>query len=388
LDPAFFADDGLFFKHAVERGWHSLFEPYQGQLFLTQRAFAVVAEPLSAVYQPAIYWAAAVAAAVASCSFVLSSRLRVPAPFVLRCLCFAALLCSPAVDEAFASLTMAHWWLAIGLVVVGMLHDPRRGRLRIAEYAFTLVTALSGFAALYALPILGARALSERSRHSLVLLGVAAGGVLVQIGYLIASPRRGDVGQILAEPGTALLVLVKRVFGTAALGDVTLAEIWPQFTTEWWVWLITMALVGALVAVWARSARLESTAMILCLLGGWLVVLWPMTQPGGSLEILITWPTSASRYFLVPIATIFVSLLLPSQPPASDMTIPDARRVSVALACLLVSVGILTDYHLAPPPGERGDWAAFAACMERGTVACSTVIPPGWPLEVNPRGGL
>ena len=53
-------------------------------------------------------------------------RWRFPVPLVARFICVIALLSSPQVDDVFAALSNAHWWLAIGLISLGMLrirHD-------------------------------------------------------------------------------------------------------------------------------------------------------------------------------------------------------------------------------------------------------------------------
>src|SRR5450759_3953908 len=136
--PTFWAEDGtIFFKGALEHGLGAIFEPYSGQVFFFQRVVALLAAPLPVSIQPAIYAAVAVAAAVLSCSIALSSRWRFSVPLTARFLCVLALLCSPAVEEVFGTLTNAHWWLAIGLVLVGMLSDPLSRRGKSGELAFT-----------------------------------------------------------------------------------------------------------------------------------------------------------------------------------------------------------------------------------------------------------
>ena len=373
--PTLWADDGpIFFKGAIERGLGAIFDPYNGQLFLFQRLVALFAAPLPVAIQPAVYAAVAIAAAVLACSIVLSSRWRSAAPRSARFLCLLALLCSPAVDEVFGTLASAHWWLAIGLLLLGMLSDPLSRRLKNGELAFTALTALTGFAALYALPSLAIRAFRNRSGHSRALLWVAFLGVLVQYGYLLTSARRGNLGGMLADPAINLIAFVRRIFAEAVLGDTNLAVLWPMRMPDWWVWLIPIALVAALIAVWVRAPRLETMALLLALVGGWALALWTMWTLANPQEVLWLY---GGRYLLVPMATLYVGLIMWWPKSTSG-------KATLGLACVLLATGLLSDYHLAPVP--PADWAPFAACVEHRTTTCSTVIPPGWPLDVTPPG--
>ena len=373
--PTFWAEDGtIFFKGAIERGLGALFDPYNGQVWLFQRIVALLAATLPVSIQPAVYVLVSVATAVLSCSIVLSSRWRFSVPLEARFLCLLALLCSPAVDEVFGALSNAHWFLAIGLVLMGMLADPLSRRLKLGEIGFTALTALSGFAALYALPSLAVRAFRNRSGHSRALLWVALAGVVVQYVYLLASGRRGNLAGMIADPALDMIVLVRRIFGGAVLGDSNLALLWPNRLPDWWVWLLPIALIVALTVVWIRAPRIEVVALLLALLGGWALALWTLwafTDPLGML-----W-SFGGRYFVVPVAMVYVSLTV-SWPSGR------LRRTMIGLACVLLTTGILSDFHLEPIPAA--DWAPFAACVEKGTTTCTTIIPPGWTLEVTPSG--
>ena len=372
--PTLWAEDGsVFLKGALEHGPGTLFEPYYGQISVFPRIVALLAAPLPVSIQPAIYAAVAVAAAVLSCSIVLSSRWRFSVPLSARFLCLLALLCSPAVDEVFGTLTNAHWWLGIGLVLIGMLSDPLSRRLKLGELAFTALTALTAFEAIYAVPSLAVRFFRNRSRHSLALLGVALAGILVQVGYLLNSGRHVNGTGMFNDPITEVIVLVRRVFAGSVVGDINLDLLWPNRMPDTWVWLLPIALILVLTAVWIRAPRLEVAALLLTLLGGWAIAMWALTDP-----LTVLWLFRIhGRYFMVPMAMLYLGLIV-SWPTGM------LRRGVAGLACVLLATGILTDYHLNPLPYV--DWAPFAACVEKHTTTCTTVIPPGWQLEINPPG--
>lgn len=374
--PPYAEDGAVYLKDAIERGGSAILEPYNGQLFILQRLVAFFAALFPIRFEVPLYEAAAIAIAVLSCSIALSSRWRGGIPIGARFVCVLALLCSPAVDEAYATVASAHWWLAIGLVLVGMLYDPISRRIKAGEIIFTAATALSGFAALYAIPTLTVRAARNRSRHSLLLLGIAASGVVAQFGLLEASSRRGNIATLLSEPVTDLVVLGRRVFGTALLGDGNLAVHWPGQMPETWVWIPVLALLAALAVMWLRAPRLEAGALVATLAGGWLLALWGFTLPGLQISTL-SFPLAASRYFLVPIGAIYVSLML-TWPPSR------LHRVVLGSACLILAFGIYSDYRLYPY--RSSDWPSFVACVQRANTTCSTAIPPNWTLEINPPG--
>jgi hypothetical protein len=372
--PTLWAEDGsVFFKDALGHSLSTLFRPDHGQIWLFQRVVAFGAALMPVSILPAVYATAAVAVAVFSCSIVLSSRWRFSVPLSARFLCMLALLCSPGVDEVYGTLSDSHWWMAIGLVLLGMLSDPISRRVKAGELAFTASTALSGFAAIYAIPVLAVRAFRNRSRHSLGLLGVALSGLLVQVGCLLNSARQGNLDDMLQHPIKEVTVLIRRVFADSAMGDTNLVIVWSNRLPDLWVWLVPLAVIVALVVVWIRAPRMEAVALLMALIGGWLLAMWVVADVLDQL-----WYFSiGGRYFLVPIAILYVSLTT-SWPD-------DILGKGVAgLAVVLFGAGVMSGYHLDPLP--RVDWAPFASCVERRVTTCTTVIPPGWTLEVNPSG--
>ncbi len=375
--PTFWGEDGtVFFKDAIEQGWSAAFAEYAGQIFVAQRLAATLVAPLPVSAQPTLYAAVAIIFAVLSCGIVLSSRWRDPVPIQARFVCMLALLCAPGVGETYATLSNAHWWLGVGLVLLGMLRDPHRGWAKFGEVGYVALAATSGFVALFGIPALALRALRNRSRHSITLLALALLGIGMQLGFLMSSSRRGSIADVASDPGVAVLILAKRVMATAALGESGLAALWPPGSPGALAVFLSIALTTALALIWIRGRSLEIGALLLSLAGGWLLALWAMTQPGSSMQMLL-WPMAAARFFLIPKAVLYVSLVV-------SWPLDRIRKVLLALTCVLLLVGILVDYQLAGLPAV--EWGPFAECVDMTRGPCSIEIPPGWLLVVDARG--
>lgn len=372
------AEDGTaLFKDAIEGGWTAPFDPYAGQLIVLQRVVTATIAPLPAAVQPTLYAVASVAVAVLSCALILSTRWRDQVPLGVRFACLLALLSTPGIGETYVTLVNSHWWLGIGLLLLGMLRDPMSRVVRIGEIGFAALVATSGFAAIYGIPVLAVRLLRTRSRHSLTVLCVAIVGLGVQMIYLLGSGRSGNLMEIIANPVTGLHVFAKRILATAAIGESGLSVLWPYGEPSVWAISVALVLTTALALMWIRGARMEIGALLLTLIGGWLLALWALTAPDANLEMLL-WPGSASRFFMVPIAVLYISLVVSWPASRRWMTV-------TALASAFLLVGIIADYRMEPRP--RYAWAPFADCIDHGRgVVCSTTIAPAWALEVEARG--
>ena len=375
--PTMWAEDGVvFFKGAVDHGASSLFDGYNGQFLVLQRTVALVAEPLPVAWQPAIYAVVALLVTVGSCSWVLSARWGMPISFPVRVACLFALVCMPGTAEVTATLTNCHWWLAVGVLVIGCLTDPPRPPGRILEIAFVALTALSGFAVLYGLPALLFHAVRTKSRHSLTLVAVAVTGLVIETSYLIASPREGSAGRLThIGADTTVLLVVKKVFGLAALGDVNFAQSWPLRQAPLWAWTITFVLLALVVALFVALRAPQRYGLLCCVLGAWFLAIWSETRPGGRFSALLL-PGIGNRYFVPAIAAVYLLVLMATSRRR-------LRALVVATTAVLLLVGIASDYHLAP----RGhvDWSEFARCVDGSQQTCTVVIPPGWEVVITDR---
>ena len=372
--PYFWAEDAaVFLKDAMASGAGSLYATYNGQYFFLQRVTAYLGAQLPVPWEPTLYVAVGTAAAVLSCGWVLSPRWRFEVPLGLRFAVMLGLLCSPTVDEVHGNLTNAHWWLAIGLVLIGLLRDPVGRGSRGWEIGYVTVASLTGFSALYGLPTLVARALRTRTRHSSLLCGIAAVALALQTAILLAShQRQGRLGVMFSEPSTLWVVPLKRVFGAMALGDQYLSVVWPADVPTWWVIPLVGVVVAAFVVLLASTDRLVAIALVAVAAVGVVLAFWATTMDPLTPAALIA-PGAASRYFVIPVAAMYIAAAVVER--WSGITA--AAGVTLALVCLVAIAG---EYRI--PGDTMFDQSPFYACMQKDVGTCSTTVPPGWTITV------
>ena len=155
---------------------------------------------------------------------------------------------------------------------------------------------------LYGLPALLSTAVRTKSRHSLTLVAVAVTGLVIETVYLIASPREGSAGRLThIGADTTVLLVVKKVFGLAALGDVNFAQSWPLRQAPLWAWTITFVLLALVVALFVALRAPQRYGLLCCVLGAWFLAIWSETRPGGRFTALLL-PGIGNRYFVPAIA--------------------------------------------------------------------------------------
>jgi hypothetical protein len=373
--PYLWAEDAaVFLKEAMGAGLGSLDAGYAGQYFFVQRITALVSSPLPISWQAPVYVLVGITTAVLSCGWLLSPRWRFQVSIERRFLVLLALVCLPTVDETHANLTNVHWWLALGLVLIGLLHDPRSLSGRVRELTFVAVASATGFAALYGLPLLAVRAWYKRSRHSVALFGTALLGLGVQAGYLLSSQRQGSLQILLADPTTLVVVATKRVFGAMILGDQYLNVVWPAEMPAWWVFPMLAVLAASLFVLLAQLPRLVALGLVCVCIVGVALGLWATTMAPLTPAVLVA-PGAASRYFLVPVGVLFIVLAVVERSSA-------LVEFSAGVMAVLCLVSIASEYRI--PPDTIFDQTPFYACVQAGSPECQTTVPPGWVITVTP----
>jgi hypothetical protein len=192
LRPQLWAEDGtVFFADAWLHGWSSVTAPYAGYLEAIQRLVALFACALGPAAVPQVFALSCVVLTAWVVALTLSERF----PLQPRIACALAVVMVPEAGEVLLSLTNLQWTLAVGLLALWSMADPRSRAQTVHDVATAVLLGLTGpFSVLFA-PLFVWRAWLRRSGTSCLLAAVVVGAAIVQLvcltGFEAAEPHPG-----------------------------------------------------------------------------------------------------------------------------------------------------------------------------------------------------
>lgn len=363
-DAAFFAEDGqVFLSQAYNDGFAAFAAPYAGYLHFVPRLIAAALAPFPVSAAPVLYAAAAMAIHLVMLTPALSARLDWIIPGqMLRAILFALLCLMPPLWEVLGNVANLIFVGGISLLLLMLSNDPSSGLGKISELAAVAALGLSGPLIVFFVPWFAWRWWRSRSRHSLVVVGVAVMAALAQGLIFLLSDREESGGSLLVLPR----VWVERVGWDWLFGDIQS----PSLAWRIGLWLVgSVWCIGAVVIT---VAVLKRTAAVLWLLHFTLLAAPVLTY--GYMPPPFSW----QRHFVVPTAIVIVLLVA---------VIGAHRWVIAAVAWLVVGAGgVVHDFAPAPYP-YRPDLTALQRCVNRGEPTCrQTVFTDRWSIELRHRG--
>ncbi len=364
-------DGQIFLSQAHNDGVAAFVEPYAGYLHLIPRIIAAVLEPFPVTAAPVLYAVAALLVHVAMLTPALSARLDWIIPGqMLRAVLFALLCLMPPLWEVLGNIANLIFVGGISLLLLMLSDDPRSGVGRVGELAAVAALGLSGPLIVFFVPWFIWRWRRTRSRHSLVVVGVAVAAALVQSVIFLLSPR--EVPRVPPVPPVSVgsLVYVPRVWveriGWGWLfGDMSLPESpWIALWLAGSVWCIGAVVITVVV--------LRGTAVAL-----WLLHFTLLTAPVLAYGYL-RGPWWWQRHFVVPTAIVIVLLV----------AVIGARRwVTAAVGWLAVGVPAMVTVIAPAPYPSRPDLTPLQQCVNRGEPVCRQVISTSgdreWVVELR-----
>ncbi len=342
-------DGQIFLSQAHNMGLAAFVQPYAGYLHLIPRIIAALLEPFPVIAAPALYAIAALLVHMAMLAPALSARLEWIIPGqMLRAVLFALLCLMPPMWEVLGNIANLIFVGGISLLLLMLSDDPRSDAGRVGELAAVAALGLSGPLIVFFVPWFVWRWRRTRSRHSLVVVGVALVTASVQGVTFLLSDRKESGGSLIFLPR----VWVERIGLSWLFGD-TGPPIWP-----WWMKVLG-AVVWCVGTVVITVVVLRRTAIALWLLHFTLLAA-PVMAYG-----YMHGPTDWQRHFVVPTAIVIVLLV----------AVIGARRwAKAAIAWLAVGTGAML-HVFAPPPYEyRSDLTPLQQCVNRGEPVCRQVI--------------
>ncbi len=363
-NAAFFAEDGqVFLSQAYNRGFAAFVEPYAGYLHVIPRVIAAVLEPFPVTAAPVLYCVAALVVHVAMLTPALSARLEWIIPGqMLRAVLFALLCLMPPMWEVLGNIANLVFVGGISLLLLVLSDDPRSRGGRVGEVVAVAALGLSGPLIVLFVPWFVWRWWRTRSRHSLVVAGVAVAAALAQGVIFLFSDRQESGGDL----SYLAVTWVQRVGESWLFGDAYLPA---------WLWRVApvVASVWCIGAVVITVVVLRRTAIAL-----WLLHFTLLAAPVLAYGYMPP-PINDQRHFVVPTAIVIVLLV----------AVIGARRwVMAAVVWLAVGVGAIV-HNFAPAPYPlRPDLTGLRQCLNRHEPICRQTISiingRHWVIELHP----
>jgi len=357
LYPGVYAEDGMIvLPDALTMGWGALFDPVQGYLAVTTRAFGSLALlPGGLAGYP--LWGSVLAAFFGI--FVLVYLAATPSLLPLpRWFALAAALV-PTGSEVFCLPFMAFWWAGLLLMVLVLRTDHESSGLLATDLLLAGICGLSGVIAPLAAFVLFVRLFVFRDsfRGGLWLLATLVATGLVQLVVFLVNGKgtAGDVsiGEILSgyasEPFQSASRLIRKFFGEFLFYGVP-DGVWPQTLLA----LAGLFLIGILIVSGWRTGKPLFVYLWLFLLG---------TLALAVIRVDLTLMDSikaAPRYFFYPwvlLSWMLIAVLIFSQ--------GKTPRYLCAICLILGSTGLVRAF-LVPPADDLGWEASVERLHEEG----------------------
>jgi hypothetical protein len=361
--PQLWAEDGpIFFQQAYLDATGSLVTRYFGYHHLVPRLVAFVARAVPIAWVPAIYALASGTLTIALVAYALSRRMPF-SPSIRVALALAA-IAAPVATEVFLNLTNVQWFLALGLLLLGISVSPRTRLQRVFDISLLLVAGLTGPFALLFVPCFAIRWWARRDGHSVVLLAllVACAGIQFRpFGLELLRARAGAPTAHAAHLLDFIPVLGGRVY-SILLGFL------PAPSRSLMVVAFLFALAGAALVV-ARIVHRRAVEAMMVLLGGAAVL-------GSACAAFQSNPgalaSGGDRYFYLPTVTILWAALLATRPPS---------RISLLLLILAAAsfIGLAVRGEKMPDL----HWSEASRCIGVRVPCIVPINPPGWQIELR-----
>lgn len=334
LQAEFWADDGIFYQHALWFGPATVAISYAGYLSVLQRVVVLGEVAVPPAYAPLVGNLAMLVIMALVAAFLASDRMSRVLPDrrwrIALALLFVAL---PAGDRVLGTLSNIQWILGVYLIAMLVATAPSRGR--IGDGLGMVVAGLGGAIGIILLPLYAIRAWRDRRFvWHLLWLGLAAAfQVIVYLASFRNPPAPVDwslVPQVLVL--RTILVPVTGIYGPVGLS----------------IALPLAAVVGAIIAV--AVARLPRTwllaAVYLCLV----IPLAGIRATEHTTAELLD-PLLGGRYFYLT-GVVIAGLVVVAMSRGRWLAVP-------ALALLFVGVAI--DFRMPPIP--PAGWASASGCI-------------------------
>lgn len=380
------AEDGRrFYTQAIEMGFGSIFEPYDGYYQLALRVLALPAAALP-MRAAAPYFAitGAVCTAAIAYGVYVSSDCLINSRVLRSLLALAVALHPLTAFELTANLTNIIWPLSF-LTFLALYREPSTTRDTVIAGAISFTGAASQVLTGLFVPIALVLAVRRRSRQRWIVFGAFAAGLGIQIVTALLS---GGADNRPTDEARLLPLYVVRVIGTAVFGEEGIRDVWLHFGFASLVLLVPVLVTTlVLTAVIRGSARTDAVVLLAYSLVMFVVPVWFRGTLGMPLDDGV-WFSGGSRFVCLSLwfflAGAFVCV--------SHLRLPIAwHRVVVGLLAAQFAVLVLVGFRFE---NGRSDGPSWSASLSEARRTCAIepdnrvriqISPPapGWFVRVG-----
>lgn len=286
-------DGNIFLNQAFTLGIESFWTPYAGYLHLYPRIFAFIASNIDLLYAPYIFTLGWLIAFLLMELVIIQEFAKLNIHWIFSFIVILTIDLQPHSGETFFNITNAHWFLAISLAVLLILHEKTKPSI---QNLFILVLlGLTGPFSIIILPILLAKIIIKKdflkNWFAYVVIFAAAG---IQIFFMLHSDRlSGRIDTNIINWFKSFYIFI--TFGGKGLVSILGLLFWSIFFM-----FTTKAIIDKKVNNnFINAALLLFAAGVFYFAGLWSAKSGPsMLNPMGA----------GARYFVLPYALILITL--------------------------------------------------------------------------------
>ncbi len=380
IQAQFWAEDGKYwYADAYNQGWSSLLATYGGYFVLMYRFVAMISLTLPFHQAPEFFNLTALGFQLLPVLLLCSSRLKSIMPYrsvgILLSLLYVSL---PNNSEVFTNLTNIQWHLGVAALLVLLAQPSKKLLWRLFDYAILIATGLSGPMVVILAPIslfLFWRHRTKRYRNMFLLLAGLSVIQIIGIFFLSGVERVG-----VARPNFYYFIqmITGQIFIGGLLGQDYVNVLYGNFVMLFVIFTLGITLITYAVIKgpeWLKIAIAYSILLITAML----ISLKPV--PGFDPWQGLVNPGGGQRYWYIPILVWIVTLVW----LAFRATVPALKKFSIIGLCLLLLIGIPTDWRIQVWPYQ--DFQTHATRFEQSPPGTVTHIPvnPGWEMVLTKR---
>lgn len=369
--PFLWAEDGAVFVQQALAPGNDLFAPYNGQLWVLQRALVVFGDVLGLSTLPFVLLVSSLVVTLLGLSVLLQARLQqLFGGMGYQVLAFWLLLLLPGAWESLGTILSLHWWLVFSAAALLMAPAARSRTGTVLELGWLVVLGLSGLVSWIVLPIAVGAVIVRRDGAAVVRCLVVIATAVVQFVVLLSSAREPSESAGLIDMAR---IIALRAGAVAVLGEDWLSDTARPSTSVLVLalgaaYLIAVALVALLGRRWPALALAISAAVSVA------IGLWGAAEP----LALLTMP-GGGRYFVPALGFAILILVL-----GITARRPWVRALGV-IGLAASGFALVTSTMIAnpAPPLEPSSWDSFVRCVDGGGPCEVATAPKGWRITTS-----